>query len=112
MMQLLFTLRPLRRKALPPLLGQLKAQFHRYLEVARPQPFTGLSNFNSVTMSIDAQVSPKITLKIWANEFVEFRLLINPRVGDARYQLAINQNDISVPTLSLEPSSRIKPIYT
>ena len=81
------------------------------LEVARPQPL-GLSHFNSITMPIGAQVSPKIKAKIWANEFVEFGLLINPRVGETRYQLSINQNDNSVPTLSLEPSSRIKPITT
>ena len=81
------------------------------LEVARPQPL-GLSHFNSITMPIDAQVSPKIKAKIWAHEFVEFGLLINPRVSDTRYQLSINQNDNSVPTLSLEPSSRIKPINT
>ena len=47
------------------------------LEMARPQPL-GLSNFNSITMPIGAQVSPKIKAKIWANEFVEFGLLINP----------------------------------
>ena len=81
------------------------------LEVTRPQPL-GLSHFNSITMPIDAQVSPKIKAKIWANEFVEFGLLINPRVGDTRYQRSINQNDNAVPTLSLEPSSRIKPINT
>ena len=81
------------------------------LEVARPQPL-GLSHFNSITMPIGAQVSPKIKVKIWANEFVEFGLLINPSVGDTRYQLSINQNDNSVPTLSQEPSSRIKHINT
>ena len=81
------------------------------LEVARPQPL-GLSHFNSITMPIGAQVSPKIKAKIWANEFVEFGLLINPSMGDTRYQLSINQNDNSVPILSLEPSSRIKPINT
>ena len=33
-------------------------------------------------------------------------------MGDTRYQLSISQNDNSVPTLSLKPSSRIKPINT
>ena len=33
-------------------------------------------------------------------------------MGDTRYQLAVNQNNNSVPTLSLEPCGPIKPIHT
>jgi hypothetical protein len=59
-----------------------------------------------------AQVSPKIKAKIWVNEFIEFGSLLNPYVGETRYQLSLSQSESSVPTLSLEPSSKIKPIYT
>ena len=35
----------------------------------------GISNFNSVSIRIDAQVSPKIKAKIWGNELIEFGYL-------------------------------------
>jgi hypothetical protein len=47
-----------------------------------------------------------------ANEFIEFSSLLNPYVGETRYRLSLAQSESSVPTLSLEPSSKIKLIYS
>ena len=85
---------------------------HVNLEVVRPPSSGSHVQFNSITIPIDAQVSPKIKAKIWANEFIEFGSLLNPYVGETRYQLSLAQSESSVPTLSLEPSSKIKPIYS
>ncbi|CAB4000587.1 Hypothetical predicted protein [Paramuricea clavata] len=80
---------------------------HVNLEVVRPPSSGSHVQFNSITIPIDAQVSPKIKTKIWANEFIEFI-----EFGETRYQLSLAQSESSVPTLSLEPSSKIKPIYS
>ena len=45
------------------------------LEVVRPPSFGSPVQFNSINIPIDAQVSPKIKAKIWANEFGS---LLNP----------------------------------
>jgi len=67
--------------------------------------FSGMSNFNSVSVAIDAQVSPKLKAKIWANEFIDFGLLLNPQIGDARYHLSLSASENSMPMLSLEPTA-------
>jgi hypothetical protein len=85
---------------------------HVNLQVVRPPSSSSHVPFNSITIPIDAQVSPKIKAKIWANEFIEFGSLLNPYVGETRYQLSLAQSESSGPTLSLEPSSKIKPIYS
>ena len=85
---------------------------HVNLEVVRPPSSGSHVQFNSIIIPIDAQVSPKIRAKIWANEFIEFGSLLNPYVGETRYQLSLAQSESSVPTLSFEPSSKIKPIYS
>jgi hypothetical protein len=70
-----------------------------------------MSNFNSVSVTIDAQVSAKLKAKIWANEFFDFGLLLNSGAGDTRYQLSVSsQNGSSLPTLSLEPTQKTKHI--
>ena len=91
-------------------LEHLAGEHNLNLEVVRPRPVC--MDFNSVAVPLDAQVSPKIKAKIWANEYIELGSLLNPRVGDSRYQLSVTQNDESTPTLSLEPTSKIKPITT
>ena len=68
----------------------------------------GMSNFNSISITIDAQVSPKLKAKIWANGFIDFGLLLNPHLGDTRYQLSRSTTESSVPTLSLEPNHQDK----
>ena len=68
----------------------------------------GMSNFNSISTTIDAQVSPKLEAKIWANEFIDFGLLLNPHLGDTCYQLSLSTTESSVPTLSLEPNHQDK----
>ena len=74
-----------------------------------PHP-TSISNFNSISNAIDAQVSPKVKAKIWANEFIDFGLPLNPQVGDIRYQISLSTSESSVPTLSLEPTAKTKHI--
>ena len=37
-----------------------------------------------MSLPIDAQVSAKLKAKIWANEFVDFGLLLSTTPGDAR----------------------------
>ena len=72
--------------------------------------FSGMSNFNSISVAIDAQVSPKLKAKIWANEFIDFGLLLNPQLGDTRYHLSLSASENSMPTLSLEPTTKTKHI--
>jgi hypothetical protein len=74
---------------------------HVNLEVVRPPSSGSHVQFNSIIIPIDAQVSLKIKAKIWANEFIEFGSLLNPYVGETRYQLSLAQSESSVPTLSL-----------
>ena len=41
-----------------------------------PAASSGLSKFNSVSIPIDAQVNAKLKAKIWANEYLDFALVI------------------------------------
>jgi hypothetical protein len=41
-----------------------------FVHVSQPTPLR-MSNFNSVRVAIDAQVSAKLKDKIWANEFFD-----------------------------------------
>ncbi|CAB4005891.1 Hypothetical predicted protein [Paramuricea clavata] len=70
--------------------------------VVRPPSFGSHVQFNSITIQIDVLVSPKIKAKIWVNEFIEFGSLLNPYVGERKYQLSLAQSGSSVPTLSLD----------
>ena len=81
-----------------------------FIHVSQPT-LSRMSNFNSVSVTIDAQVSAKLKAKIWANEFFDFGLLLNSGAGDTRYQLSVSsQNGSSLPTLSLEPTQKAKHI--
>ena len=72
---------------------------------------SGLSKFNSVCIPIDAQVNAKLKAKIWANEYFDFALLLCAGSGDTRYHLSVSsQSGSSLPTLSLEPTQKSKPI--
>ena len=41
-----------------------------FVHISQPTPLR-MSNFNSVRVAIDAQVSAKLKDKIWANEFFD-----------------------------------------
>ena len=72
---------------------------------------TGPFNFNSMSLPIDAQVSAKLKAKIWANEFVDFGLLLSTTPGDARYNISVMANAGSAaPTLCLQPTQKAKSI--
>ena len=76
-----------------------------------PRASSGLSKFNSVSIPIDAQVNAKLKAKIWTNEYFDFALLLNAGSGDTRYHLPVSsQSGSSLPTLSLEPTQKSKPI--
>ena len=82
-----------------------------FIQVSPPSSSSGLFNFNSVSVAIDAQVSPKLKAKIWANEFIDFGLLLGSHSSDTRYQLSVSSQTGSLaPTLSLEPTQKTKPI--
>lgn len=84
----------------------------RFVQVSQPS-LSGMSHFNSVSVAIDALVSPKLKAKIWDNEFFYFGLLLSPHSSDTRYQLSVSsQTGSTVPTLSLEPTQKTKPIAT
>ena len=82
---------------------------HIHIEGSCP-PFSGMSNFNSISVAIDAQVSPKLKAKIWANEFIDFGLLLTPQVGHTRYNLSLSASESSMPTLSLKLTTKTKHI--
>ena len=75
-------------------------------------PASNILNFNSISIPIDAQVNPKLKAKIWANEFIEFGSLLNQGIGETRYHIAVSSGSVSKshPTLSLEPTTKSRPI--
>ena len=82
-----------------------------FIQVSPPSSSSGLFNFNSVSVAIDAQVSPKLKAKIWANEFIDFGLLLGSHSSDTRYRLSVSSQTGSLAlTLSLEPTQKTKPI--
>ena len=54
-------------------------------------------------------MSPKIKTKIWAHEFIHFGILLGSGAGDTRYHLSVSSpHGSSLPTLSIEPSQKLK----
>lgn len=81
-----------------------------FIQVSQPSS-TGMFNFNSVSVAIDAQVSAKLKAKIWNNEFVDFCMMLGSHSSDTRYHLSVSSKTGSLaPTLSLEPTQRTTPI--
>lgn len=81
-----------------------------FIQVSPPAD-PGLPKFNSINVPIDANVSAKIKAKIWAQEFIDFGVLMSSGAGDTRYHLSVSsQNGSALPTLSLEPSQKPKAI--
>ena len=79
------------------------------LEVSRPH-ISGMFYFSSISVAMDAQVNPKLQAKTWANEFVNFGLLLNLQIGDTHYHLSLSGSESSMPTLSLEATTKTKHI--
>ena len=67
--------------------------------------------FHSADVPTDANLSPKIRTKIWAHEFIDFGILLSSGTGDTRYHLSVSSaHGSSLPTLSIEPSNKLKAI--
>ena len=67
--------------------------------------------FQSSALPIDARVSDKIRGKIWANEYIDFGLLMSNPLVEQGYRLAVKQQGDS-PAISLEPITRPKKIQS
>ena len=63
---------------------QVRHQYNWEALVHTTQARAGISNFNSISIAIDAQVCPKVKAKFCPNDFIDFTLLLNPQVGDTR----------------------------
>ena len=69
------------------------------------------SVFNSMTISIDARLDPKIKAKIWSNEYFDFGQLLHSAPAESQYNMSIaTANGSSTPTLCLEPTNKAKSI--
>ena len=69
------------------------------------------SSFNSISLPIDANVSAKLKAKIWANEFLDFSLLLGSGACNTCYQLFLGpQNGSNIPVLFLQPTHKVKSI--
>ena len=80
------------------------------LPVVQAQPSQGNKNFQSISISIDARVPPKLKAKIWANEFIEFGSLLQQDLGDTNYHIALSSNQDSKPMQCLEPTEKAKSV--
>ena len=63
-----------------------------------------------MSLPIDARISNKLKAKIWANEFVDFGLLLNSAPEEGRFNISISSNGSHAPTLSLEPTHKARSI--
>ena len=70
--------------------------------------------FTSMSLPIDARVTPKLKAKIWAVEFINFGQLITVTPNDEKFNISINTSTESPgqPTLCLEPLQKAKNIST
>ena len=60
------------------------------------------------SLPIDAQVSTKIKAKIWADDFIDFSVLLSNNFDIKNYQIKIVDVNDEAPKLSLQPSSNVK----
>ena len=92
-----------------PVLDSLTGERH---DIHVASPVSNLLNFNSISIPIDAQVNPKLKAKIWANEFIEFGSLLKRGISEPSYHIAVRSGSVSQssPTLSLEPTTKSRPI--
>ena len=92
-----------------PVLDSLTGERH---DIHVASPVSNLLNFNSNSIPIDAQVNPKLKPKIWANEFIEFGSLLKRGISEPSYHIAVRSGSVSQsnPTLSLEPTTKSRPI--
>ena len=76
-----------------------------------PSSQPALPIFHSVNVPIEANVSPKIKIKIWAHELIDFGILLGSGAGDTRYHLSLSSpHGSSLPALSIEPSQKPKAV--
>ncbi|KAL9951074.1 hypothetical protein ACROYT_G043670 [Oculina patagonica] len=69
--------------------------------------------FSSASLPIDAKVSPKLTAKIWLQEYIDFGSLLANPVLDNKFQLSLQTaTEGKIPSLCFEPAARPKKIQT
>ena len=69
--------------------------------------------FHSSSLPIDCKVSDKVQAKIWANEFIDFGVLLSNPIFENKFKIAIQTVDSSgAPSLCLESASKPRKIFT
>ena len=69
--------------------------------------------FHSSSLPIDCKVSDKVRAKIWANDFIDFGVLLSNPIFENKFKIAVQTVDSSgAPSLCLEPASKPRKIFT
>lgn len=70
--------------------------------------------FSSVAVSLGSRVNSKVKAKIWANEFIDFGVLLSQSPNNPKYSLSLTSSvgESNQPQLTLEPSQPTKKIHT
>ena len=69
--------------------------------------------FHSSSLPIDCKVSDKVRAKIWANEFIDFGVLLSNPIFENKFKIAVQTVDSSgAPSLCLESASKPRKIFT
>lgn len=72
-------------------------------ESSSPAAFQPKEILTSVNLPDNAHLPLKIKTKIWNNGFIDFGLLLVNQLDEGKYQLTVNPDDGSSPSLSIEP---------
>lgn len=77
-----------------------------------PHPLPG-KIFNSCSLPIDCRVSGKIRAKIWANEYIDFGVLLSNAILENKFKIAVQMVDTSgAPSLCIESASKTRKLFT
>lgn len=69
--------------------------------------------FHSCSLPIDCKVSDRVRAKIWANEYIDFGVLLSNPMFENKFKIAVQTVDSSgAPSLCLESASKPRKIFT
>jgi len=69
--------------------------------------------FSSIALELGGNVTDKVKARVWANEFVDFSLLLSVSPSPDRYSLSVNTSSLSSGAhLTLEPCKTSKKVTT